>query len=58
VPQNPDATATQRILTMTTCNPLYSSAERMIGYGLFDEFYPRAGGPPQEIAATVEREDS
>ena len=55
VPQNPDATATQRILTMTTCNPLYSSAERMIGYGVFDRFYPRSGGAPAEIAATVAR---
>jgi sortase A len=58
VPQNPDTKATQRILTMTTCNPLYSSAERMIGYGLFDRFYPRAGGPPAEIATTVSEEDS
>lgn len=53
VPQNPSADPTQRTITMTTCNPLYSSAERMIGYGQFVKFYPRAGGAPAEIAATV-----
>lgn len=52
VPQQADATPTERIITLTTCNPFYSSAERIIAYGLFDTWYPRAGGPPPEIAAT------
>jgi sortase A len=42
-----------RIITMTTCNPFFSTAERMVAYGLFDKFYPRADGPPAQIAATV-----
>ena len=42
-----------RMITMTSCNPLFSAAERIIAYGSFDKFYPRAGGPPAEIAATV-----
>lgn len=55
VPQNPAASPTERYITLTTCNPFYSSAERIIAYGIFDSWYPRADGPPVEIAgiATV-----
>ncbi|MEO5921379.1 MAG: class E sortase [Pseudolysinimonas sp.] len=53
VPQADGASPTDRLLTMTSCNPLFSSSERIIAYSLFDRFYPRADGPPQEIAATV-----
>ncbi|TPW76733.1 class E sortase [Schumannella sp. 10F1B-5-1] len=53
VPQQDGVAATQQLLTLTTCNPFYSTAERIIGYALFDEFTPRADGPPKEIAATV-----
>jgi sortase A len=53
VPQTEGATPTNRLLTMTSCNPLFSAQERIIAYSLFDTFYPRADGPPDEIAATV-----
>ncbi len=53
VPQAPDAVPTDRIITLTTCNPLYSTAERLIAYGVFAEFTPRADGPPAAIAALV-----
>jgi sortase A len=53
VPQMPDATAVDRIITLTTCNPFFSTAERLIAYGVYDTWYPRAGGPPAEIAGTV-----
>jgi sortase A len=53
VPMRPGVSPTQRIITMTTCNPFYSTAERLIAYGLFDKWYPRADGPPAAIAATV-----
>ena len=53
VPQADGATAADRFLTMTSCNPLFSSAERIIAYSVFDSFHPRADGPPDEIAATV-----
>ena len=53
VPQNPDATATDRLITLTSCNPFFSTAERIIAYGVFDKFYPRAGGAPADIAPTV-----
>jgi len=53
VPMEPGVAPTDRILTMTTCNPFFSTAERMVGYALFDTWYPIAGGPPPEIAAAV-----
>lgn len=55
VPQDAGAAPTQSIITLTTCNPFYSSAERIVAYGVFDSWYPRADGPPSEIAtiATV-----
>jgi sortase A len=53
VPQMDGATPEDRIMTMTSCNPMFSAAERIIAYSVFQEFYPRADGPPDEIAATV-----
>jgi len=57
VPQDAGAEATERIITLTTCNPFYSSAERIIAYGVFDSWYPRADGPPKEIASLVAKAD-
>lgn len=53
VPQADGTQPTDRIMTMTSCNPLFSAAERIIGYSVFDTFYPRVDGPPDEIADTV-----
>lgn len=53
VPQEAGLQPTDRMITLTSCNPFFSTAERIIAYGSFDKFYPRAGGAPAEIAATV-----
>jgi sortase A len=53
VPQMDGATPEDRIMTMTSCNPMFSAAERIIGYSVFSQFIPRADGPPEEIAETV-----
>jgi len=50
VPQIPDAVATDRYMTLTSCNPLFSASERIIGYAALDSFVPRGEGPPAEIA--------
>ena len=56
VPQAPDAharaTASSR---MTSCNPLYSTAERIIAYGVFESWQPRSAGPPAEHRRHVAR---
>lgn len=49
VPQFPDASPTDRILTLTSCNPKLTAAERIIMYSVYDTWYPRAGGPPPEL---------
>ena len=54
VPAAPGVAATDRVLTMTTCNPRFSTAERIVAYAVFETWYPRAGGPPSEISGVVE----
>lgn len=50
VPKTDSIEATDRLLTLTSCHPRFSDAERIIAYSVFDGWYPRAGGPPAEIA--------
>lgn len=53
VPQAEGVAPGERIITLTTCNPLFSTAERIIAYGVFESYYPREGGVPAEIATNV-----
>jgi sortase A len=53
VPMEPGVAPVDRILTMTTCNPFFSTAERMIAFATFDTWYPYSKGAPPEIASTV-----
>jgi sortase A len=43
-----------RVITLTSCHPKFTVSERVIAYGLYSGWYPRAGGPPDEIADVVE----
>ncbi len=36
VPDKPGATPTQRMITMTTCNPMYSASQRYVVHGVLD----------------------
>ncbi|QHC56851.1 class E sortase [Rathayibacter tanaceti] len=56
VPWTPDASPGDRLITLTSCNPLYSTAERIIAYGVFDSFQPRSAGAPAEIAGSLAQE--
>ncbi|MFD4421954.1 class E sortase [Agromyces sp. NPDC058484] len=53
VPHHPGLQPTDRIVTLTSCNPLYSTAERIIAYGVLESWRPSAAGPPGEIADVV-----
>ncbi len=57
VPQNPGAQPGERIITLTTCNPFFSTAERLIAYGVYEAWYPRTSAPdqgaPPEIAEQI-----
>jgi sortase A len=52
---HPGQTATERTITLTTCTPLYSTAQRMVTTGLLDSWRPRAAGPPAGLAAEAAR---
>lgn len=54
VPAAPGVEPTDRVLTLTSCNPRWSTAERIIAYAVYETWYPRADGPPTEIAGLVE----
>lgn len=53
VPHHPDLQPTDRIITLTSCNPLYSTAERIIAYGVLESWQPSSAGAPTEIADVV-----
>jgi len=53
VPQVKDAKATDRYITLTTCNPPYHAQERIAAFGVFESWQPLSAGPPKEIAAEV-----
>lgn len=53
VPQGVGEDTDQRFITLTTCNPLYSTEERIIAYGVLTAWQPASAGPPAAIAADV-----
>ncbi|MGM1018886.1 MAG: class E sortase [Actinomycetota bacterium] len=53
VPQMPEAQTGERYITLTACSPLYSLAERIVAYGVWDGFQPRAEGPPASLTEGV-----
>lgn len=53
VPQLPSVDPTERLMTLMSCNPKYSVAERIVAYAVFDSWQPISAGPPAEIAPLV-----
>jgi sortase A len=53
VPTQPNVKATQRFMTMTSCNPRFGSSERIIAYSVLDSWQPASAGPPAAIAHQV-----
>lgn len=53
VPQSPGVAPTDRLMTMTSCNPMYSASERIIAYASLESWQPISAGAPEEILATV-----
>ncbi len=50
VPGKPKAVPTEKLITLTTCNPRWASYERMIVSGHLETSAPKADGPPSELA--------
>ena len=49
VPQTPGVATGEKYITLTACSPLYSLAERIVAYGVYESFQPRAEGPPAAL---------
>jgi sortase A len=51
VPDAPTVAAgsKDRLITMTSCNPKYSAAERIVAFGVFTSWQPLSAGAPAEI---------
>jgi sortase A len=53
VPQKMDVPAGTPYITMTSCSPMYSLAERIVAYGVFESFTPREAGAPASLAGVA-----
>ena len=53
VPGDPGATPTERMITLTTCHPMFSARERFIVHGVLDYWAPTADGIPAELLDTA-----
>ncbi|WP_285728030.1 class E sortase [Psychromicrobium xiongbiense] len=54
VPTQAGVAPQQSVLTMTSCNPRFGVAERIIAYSVLTSWQPASAGPPAEIAAQVQ----
>ena len=53
VPQAMDVPAGTPYITLTSCSPMYSLAERIVAYGVFESFTPRSAGEPASLQAVA-----
>ena len=53
VPQVQDAPPGSRYITLTSCSPMFAMTERIVAYGVFESFTPRADGPPAALTDGV-----
>lgn len=53
-PHNPESSNSERILTLTSCHPRFSDAERIIAYAVLEQWQPRELGYPEEISHLAE----
>lgn len=54
IPQSDSAEISDSVITLTSCNPKMSTAERIISYGVFESFTPRGDTPPASLASPQE----
>jgi sortase A len=55
VPDAPDVSAAsgERLITLTSCNPMFTAQERIVAYGVFDQWSPLTEVPAELAAAGV-----
>jgi sortase A len=49
VPEQPGVSPTQRLMTMTTCNPKWDNYQRLIVHAALDHTLPHSAGRPTEL---------
>jgi sortase A len=49
VPNHPGVKPTEKLITLTTCNPRWASTERLIYWGHLDSVMSKAAGTPAEL---------
>jgi sortase A len=49
VPGDPQAVPTERMITLTSCHPLYSDRQRYIVHGVLKYWMPASSGTPAEL---------
>ena len=49
VPGDPTAVPTERMLTLTTCHPMFSARERYVVHAVLDGWQPRSAGEPASL---------
>lgn len=54
VPQAPGVEPLDRVITLTSCNPMFSAAERIIAYGVLEHWQPTSAGMPAELSEQIE----
>ena len=54
VPQMDGVEATDSFITLTSCNPAFSTAERIIAYGVLESWTPRSAGAPASLTEPLE----
>lgn len=54
VPQAPGVAPLDRVITLTSCNPMFSAAERIIAYGVLEDWQPASAGMPVELSELSE----
>jgi sortase A len=53
VPEFTGIQPTDRIMTMTSCNPMFSASERIIAYAALESWQPTSAGAPAAIVSAV-----
>jgi sortase A len=54
VPQAPGVKPLDRVITLTSCNPMFSAAERIIAYGVLEHWQPASAGMPAALSEVIE----
>ena len=54
VPQAPGTDPLDRVITLTSCNPMFSAAERIVAYGVLEHWQPATAGMPAQLAEVIE----